>query len=114
MDKKQNVRFNMGNCSNHRNDLIKTIQKTDSFIVDIRDSIFFNNAKCMLQAEIAKEFDKEFNIILKKGVLIPQDYLVGIKKYRIFEWQTEEEYQKIFLSLLGSEKEINIEDAYST
>ena len=66
----------------------------------------------MIQADIAKSFNKEFKILLKKGIVVPPEYLKGVIKYQIFEWKTEKELAKIFISLLGKKGDINITNPY--
>ena len=63
---------------------------------------YFEDAVCFCQAELAKELNKPFRILLERGIEIPSDFLEGISDLKIVEWSgTSYGLSKAINQLLG-------------
>jgi hypothetical protein len=76
------------------------VRDSEIFLV-IGTESYFEDAICFCQAEIAKELNKPFRILLKNGVEIPPDFLNGVKDFAIERWNTKKDLYPATLKLLA-------------
>lgn len=67
----------------HRSDLIQAIREAEVFLV-IFDEFYLKAAETYVQIELAKQMNKPFRVLVKKGVKIARGTFDGVKdiKYR--------------------------------
>lgn len=69
----------------HRSDLIQAIRESEIFLV-IFDERYLKGAETYVQIELAKQMNKPFRVLVKKGLKIPDDTFDGIQDIKYAEY----------------------------
>lgn len=67
------------------------IKNSKIFCAFIDNEGYFDNAICYCQKEIAKDMNKPFFVIIKRGIMIPDDYFDGIDDIEVIKFDSEDE-----------------------
>lgn len=66
------------------------IRDSDIFMV-LGTEAYFQDAICTCQVQYAKDLGKDFFILLKEGVELPDKFLEGVKNFKIEKWEQGED-----------------------
>lgn len=85
-------------------DKLKRIRECYLFIVLAGDT-YFTSAHAFAECFYARELDKPFRVIIKKGTKITKGYFEGVKDIKFYEWETEYEKGMHIIEILTELKE---------
>jgi len=78
----------------HASDLIKRIRTSQVFFV-LFDESYLKSAEVYIQIELAKQMNKPFRVLVKKGIKIPD----GVFRYGVFPLSRSNEKNQLDYSI---------------